>query len=395
MANKKIFIITVIGNILDYYDFLLFAHMGNLIISKFIPMSNQTVAHIFSLFIFAMSYLVRPIGGYFFGLISDKKSRSIAISRSMFLCFLATIGLGVLPYYKDIGYLSIVFFIILRFMQGCSVGGEYTTAGTYIFEMYPDRQGFFTSVLAASANLGSLLALVFAFVYFKNQHIEWLWRVGFLIGGVAAFISFLLRMSLPDVKHKKDDNSAITQCKSPQLATLLIGFLTAVVVWIPLIYSNFYFTKILNKSTEFGMAASFIGAVSYIISTLVFGYISDRFNHYNYISFCATISVPILGVLGFYLLCQGNLFAQVVLGIGAATFGAPIHVVMNKLFSPSVRSRYINVLFSIGISLGSLMPGLSSSLVYKTKLSIIPCLALVMSGIIVGILLRRLRLERE
>jgi MFS family permease len=157
--NKNFFII-IAGNILDYYDFLLFAHLGSFIINKFIPLQSETNTHLLSLMLFGISFFARPIGGYFFGYLSDRYGRIFALSKAIAISAFATICFTFLPDYSQIGKLSIYLFILLRLLQGASIGGEYTTAGIYLMERHSGHKGLISGILCASGTIGSLFGLL-------------------------------------------------------------------------------------------------------------------------------------------------------------------------------------------------------------------------------------------
>ncbi|MDP3533566.1 MAG: MFS transporter [Alphaproteobacteria bacterium] len=382
MKNKKIFVLVVLGNIIDYYDFLLFAHLGYIITPFFIPNLSSTEVHLLSLLLFALPFVIRPIGGYIFGRMSDLKGRHQALTASLKWASIATFGLAFLPSYEYGGITVAVLFVFLRALQGLSLGGEYPIAGTYLMEQYKDNQGLISGILVASGTIGSLIAFSFAWLYINNYVTGESWRSFFIIGGIVTFASYFLRKQLST--HLKS-SAEIKQISIPYsksiLTVLLIGIMVGLTVWLPMTYSNFYLTKILGANTNIGLMATLICLLLYIILNPFFGKISDLYSAKTIMTIASLIVIP-LSCLGFYLIQQQNLWGQVFLTMAAACFGAPIHVLMNQLFDPKSRSRHINLLFMSGTAIGSLAPSLSGYLVDRyqieyTPVIIVSCISFV------------------
>ena len=150
---KKILYYTIFGNILEYYDFLLFAHLGFIITPVFFTIESPTLTHLFSLFLFGLGFIARPIGGSFWGSLADRKGRKVALTYSMFWATLPTLGLVFLPSYALIGIIAPILFICFRLIQGIALGGENPNAGTYLMEYATTQKGFVSGVLAGSALL--------------------------------------------------------------------------------------------------------------------------------------------------------------------------------------------------------------------------------------------------
>jgi len=373
--------IAIAGNILDYYDFLLFVHLGHLLLPLFMPLMSDKQSHLLSLFLFGIIFLVRPIGAYLIGRISDLIDRKKALSLSVLWAAIATMGLALLPTYDSIGITATLLLIGFRILQGMSVGGEYPTAGTFLMESYPKHRGLLSGLLSASSSLGSLLAFVFAWFCLKEGSPDWLWRVAFLLGGIASLASYLLRKNL----------SAIPALVAPQeqliyprhiamITTLLLGMLISIFSWLPTTYTYFYFTKILYTTQELALAATFIAIILQIILKPILGMLSTRFQDFSYYVGVCFLSVPLI-LLGFYWVTQGQIKGQIPLVIVAAMLSAPVHSVMNRLFAKENRSRSVNLLFILGACMGGLAPALLGFVVDKTGYHFFPaifCVAIVL-----------------
>lgn len=381
---KKTLLLVLSGNILDYYDFLLFAHLGYLILPIFTPAMDTKQSHLLGLFLFALVFIVRPAGAYLFGRISDLENRRKALSQSVLWSGIATFALAFLPSYETIGILSTVLLILCRTLQGMSLGGEYPTAGTYLMETYPKHRGLLSGILAASTSVGSLIALCFAWICLQENAPSWLWRAAFFLGGLASLISYFLRKNL---KSSLSQQTAISNFIPPTpvaiMSTLFLGMLLSVFSWLPVTYINFFLTKILNHSTELGLSATLLAIIPAFFLKPLFGKLSDRYPYFSYLSVSSFLSIPLV-LIGFSLIIQANILGQIPLIIAATLLSGPVHAVMNSWFKQENRSRFINLFFMLGAGIGGLVPSLSGFVVAKTGFHFFPAIICASIGMIAG-----------
>ncbi|MBP9829079.1 MAG: MFS transporter [Proteobacteria bacterium] len=377
----KITTAVIIGNILDYYDFLLFAHFGSIITPYFFPSTNSKESHILSLFLFGGAFVIRPVGGIIFGYISDVFNRKTALLRAIQFAIFPSLAIAFLPSYEYIGLAASSLFVLFRLLQGFSLGGEYTNAGTYLMEYHKKQRGFVSGCLAASGTIGSMIGLgASAICVFYQETIPWLWRIAFLLGGVAAFWTISMRRSLVDIVPPRNQPNQKTKDDFGYLwlrrvLVIFIGILVGTTNWLPATYTNFYVTKILNQPTVIGQQCTMIALVSYIALSPLMGFFADRTKHYEqFMKITALLAAP-LSIGGFMLLAREHYYlAQIFLVIASSSFGAAIHPVMNSLFPASVRARNVSLLFTIGLSVGGMAPGMMSYFVDKTGWHLIPAL---------------------
>ncbi len=356
-----VLISVITGNVLDYYDFLLFAHMGYVITSYFVPNLSAKDTHLLGLLLFSMPFVIRPVGGYIFGKLSDIRGRQYALGETLKYASIASFGIALLPSYEYGGMVCAWAFFVLRSMQGLSLGGEYTTAGTFLMERYASRQGLISGILCASGTVGSLFAFFFSWLYLHEYLTGNTWRIAFLLGGIGSFISFLLRKRLQKLTTDNSDKKhEFIQSSYGQAVVLtgLIGALVGVSCWLPMVYSNFYLTKIMNLPLDYGLKATLISLVTYIFLNPIVGLLADRYSGKFIMMVGALLAIP-FGLAGYYLIMQGLIVGQILLTIVPSLFGAPIHVVMNQVFPKGKRSRSINTTFMFGTSLGGLTPFIS------------------------------------
>ena len=136
---KKIIISGMIGNALEWYDYALYAQFATIIGAKFFPDSPFTEVLTFA--VFAAGFVVRPVGGILFGQIGDRFGRKAALVLGILLMAIPTAGIGLLPSYESIGILAPIILVMIRLLQGFSLGGEFSGCIAYIVEHSPTEKG--------------------------------------------------------------------------------------------------------------------------------------------------------------------------------------------------------------------------------------------------------------
>ncbi len=390
-SNTRVISLVLAGNLLDYYDFMLFAHIGAVLTGVFMPTLDPKQTHLLSLLIFSIPFVVRPFGGYFFGMISDKFGRGVALGQTLKFASLASFGIAFLPGYEIGGGISLVLFILLRGLQGLSLGGEYTTAGTVLMEKYSTRRSFLSALVGSSGTVGSLIAFGFSWFYLNDYFPEEAWRYAFGVGALVTYISFLLRKQLKKDMEAVPAIQVIHYPIAPQKAiavSLSVGLLVGVMFYFPMVYSNFYLTKILGYPASTGLFATLTALVGSIVMTPFFGLLADRYSPERIMTLAAFLSIP-AAILGFTLIENGNLWGQVILIGTIAMFGAPTHALLNPLFAAQSRSRYVNTCFMLGTSLGSLAPFVSGYIASEFAFHHAPMLLVILTGLLTFIVFYR------
>jgi MHS family proline/betaine transporter-like MFS transporter len=391
-GNRRIIGLVLAGNALDYYDFMLFAHLGSVITKVFFPALEPTQVHLLSLLLFAIPFVVRPIGGYVFGVLSDKLGRGHALGQTLKYAAFASAGIALLPGYEYGGLISMVLFVGLRALQGLSLGGEFTTAGTILLEKYDTHRSLLSAVVGSSGTVGSLIAFGFSWFYLNGHLSEDAWRIAFGLGSLATYLSFYFRQKLKKEMVASPSVERIRYDVSKQMAiwlSVLTGVLIGVIFWIPMVYVNFYMTKILHYPASVGLNATLTALLGSIFLTPLVGYLSDRFTRPEIMmTIGAILSIP-LSIIGFLLIQHGYLIGQIFLILSVVIFGAPQHAVMNPLFPPETRSRYVNTLFMLGASIGSLVPVVSGYIVDHYGFHQAPLVSVVFCGIITSVVFCR------
>jgi MHS family alpha-ketoglutarate permease-like MFS transporter len=192
------------GNLVEWYDWYAYAAFSIYFAPTFFPSGDLTAQLLNTAGIFALGFLVRPLGGWLLGWYADRRGRRAALTLSVLLMCSGSLVIALLPGYAVIGAAAPVLLILARLLQGLSVGGEYGTSATYLSEIAPaDRRGFYSSFQYVTLIMGQLLALavllVLQYWLLSEQQLEsWGWRIPFLLGAGFAVVVAILRRDMAE-----------------------------------------------------------------------------------------------------------------------------------------------------------------------------------------------------
>jgi MHS family alpha-ketoglutarate permease-like MFS transporter len=193
-----------VGNLVEWYDWYVFSSFSLYFSASFFPTDDTTAQLLQTAGIFALGFLMRPIGGWMFGRIADKVGRKQSMTLSVLLMSLGSLLIALTPTYQTVGIVAPVMLLTARLLQGLSVGGEYGVSATYFSEMAtPHRRGFYSSVLYFTLISAQLLALGIQLVLqnvllTEDQLMRWGWRIPFVLGAVFSLVALYLRQNLAE-----------------------------------------------------------------------------------------------------------------------------------------------------------------------------------------------------
>ena len=191
------------GNLVEWFDFYIYAFCAIYFAPSFFPKSDQTAQLLNTAAVFGAGFLMRPVGGWLFGRLADRKGRRVALVSSVSLMCVGSLTIAALPTYARVGGWAPVLLLIARLLQGVSVGGEYGSAATYLSEVaLKGQRGFFSSFQYVTL-IGGQLAAVLVVVALQNVLTEadlkdWGWRVPFAVGAATAVVAVVMRLRLQE-----------------------------------------------------------------------------------------------------------------------------------------------------------------------------------------------------
>jgi MFS transporter, MHS family, alpha-ketoglutarate permease len=192
-----------VGNLVEWYDWYAYSAFALYFSNSFFPEENETAALLQTAGIFAIGFLMRPLGGWLFGALADKAGRKKSMTLSILLMSFGSLLIAFTPTYKTIGLAAPAVLLLARLLQGLSVGGEYGVSATYLSEMAGKKhRGFFSSFQYVTLIGGQLIALAIQLLLqqiLTNQQLhDWGWRIPFVIGAMLSFVALYLRRQLQE-----------------------------------------------------------------------------------------------------------------------------------------------------------------------------------------------------
>lgn len=406
-----------IGNITEWYDFGVYAYLQVTIEKVFLPDLGGALGTIITAALFAVAFLVRPIGGMVFGPLSDKIGRNKVLSMTMIMMALGTFAIGILPGYQTVGLWAPFLLLACRLLQGFSTGGEYGNAMTFISEYAPDRRrGFFGSLLEVGTFTGYLfgatIATVMTGVLSNEQMLSWGWRLPFFVALPLGLVGVYLRTKLADTpaylalekeaeqaekssnSDKKDKGEFKNIFKHWPSMLVCVGLVLAwnVTNYMLTSYIPTYFTTVKEIQGSGGVSDLTSSILQIIVMAVclvtipVLGRLSDRVGRKAVIA-AGSIALIVLSIPS-VLLIRGNnditvMFGLLIMGLSLICFSSTMPSTLPSLFPTLVRAGALSIAFNISISLfGGTTSTVMSSLIGWSGDLMWPAYYLMIAGVI-------------
>lgn len=351
-ALKKVTFSSFLGNFIEWFDYASYSYLATVIALVFFPGEDKTIATMNTFAVFALSFLVRPVGALFWGNMGDKKGRKWALSISILMMSGATFLIGCLPGYASIGIAAPALLLLLRMVQSFSASGEYAGAATFIAEYAPkNHRGFYCSMVPASTAAGLLVGSMFATFMFSTWGADsafvtdWGWRIPFLLAGPLGYITHYIRTHLEDspvyeqmqerlkAKGASGEKQPIRALFRRHFKVLVISFgacvLNAVGFYAVLTYLPNYLETTLGYDPGSASTITTIVLVVYIAFIFLSGRISDRFGRKKMLIIacigfivCTIPAFMLLGTLDFWTILLVELVMCLILTINDGTLSS-------------------------------------------------------------------------
>ncbi|MFD1256534.1 MFS transporter [Mucilaginibacter terrae] len=206
-----------IGNLVEWYDWYAYSVFSLYFASSFFPEENETAQLLNTAGIFAIGFLLRPVGGWLMGAYADRNGRKAGLTLSVLLMSAGSLMITLVPNYNHIGIAAPIILVLARMLQGLSIGGEYGTAATYLSEIAPpNRRGLYSSFQYVTTTMGQLTALSVLMILERwlltpEQLASWGWRIPFAIGALLALSAIYLRRNLTETESFSNETAAKSQ----------------------------------------------------------------------------------------------------------------------------------------------------------------------------------------
>ena len=349
------------GNLVEWYDFYVYAFTALYFAPAFFPKGDQTAQLLNTAGVFAAGFLMRPIGGWFFGRFADRHGRRAAMLLSVLMMCGGSLVIAALPTYATIGASAPVALLVARLAQGLSVGGEYGTSATYLSEVATSgRRGFLASFQYVTLIGGQLTA---SLVLFGLQQVmseaslrAWGWRVPFLIGAVLALSALFLRRNLEETAKERTESAGTFKALAKHWRAFLtvlgltaggsLGFYTFTT------YMQKYLVNTAHMSARTATAVMTWVLFAYMVLQPVFGLLSDKIGRRPSLiawGVLATVTtVPLLSALA-HVTSPVAAFALVLAALAVASLYTSISGLFKaELFPIEVRALGVGLSYAIG-----------------------------------------------
>ncbi|CAH6636968.1 MFS transporter [Pseudocitrobacter vendiensis] len=384
--NKRVLIASLTGSSIEWFDYFLYGTAAALVFNKiFFPMVDPVIGLILSYLSFSLTFFIRPIGGVLFAHIGDRIGRKKTLVLTLSLMGGATVMIGLLPTYDQIGIWAPILLILMRIIQGMGIGGEWGGALLLAYEYAPEkRKGFFGSIPQAGVTIGMLMATFIVSLmtlFSEEQFLSWGWRIPFLMSAVLVLLGLWIRKDIDETPEFKKVKQSGQVAKAPLRDTLthhwrevLIAAGLKVVETAPFyIFSTFivsYATTTLAYQKSQVLEAVTLGALVATVMIPLMGLLSDKIGRKRMYA----VSVALLGLFivpWFMLLDTGTTWAimlatVVMFGILWAPITAVLGTLCSEIFSANVRYTGITLGYQIGAALaGGTAPLIATGLLAK------------------------------
>jgi MHS family dicarboxylic acid transporter PcaT-like MFS transporter len=352
------------GNLVEWFDFYVYSFTTIYFAPSFFPKSNETVQLLQAAAVFAIGFLMRPIGGWMFGKIADRRGRKTSLVISVVMMCAGSLLIAVLPTYSQIGLLAPLLLLLARMVQGLSVGGEYGATATYLSEVaLRGQRGFFSSFQYVTLIGGQLLAVLVIFLLQQVMDEAALkaygWRIPFVIGAITAVIALLLRRTLHETASAatmatKEAGSFAVIWRDHRGAFLSVLGYTAGGSLIFYTFTTYMQKYLINSAGMPKTTATTISMVTlfvYMCMQPLFGALSDRIGRrasmMTFGALGALLTMPLMTAIGS---AGSPVIAGVLICIALAIvsiYTSVSAIVKAEMFPPQVRALGVGVGYAI------------------------------------------------
>lgn len=402
--SRKNVVATGVGNAMEWFDFGIYSYSATTIGMVFFPEMSGPVQLVYTFTAFAAAFLIRPIGGMFFGSLGDKIGRKKTLAITLIVMALATLSIGLIPGYNSIGIAAPILLMVARLVQGFSTGGEYSGAMTFLSESTPDKKrGSITSGLEVGTLIGYIagsgVVTLLTFLLSSEAMTSWGWRIPFIIAAPIGLIGFYLRSRLEESpafeamkSQKSEENKKVstkdllTKHWKVLIIALLVIFFYNIVNYTVLTYMPSHLNSVLDFGESKGLLVILIVMVLMVPLVLVMGSLGDRFGNKKVI-LSGLITLILLSYPAFALMDTGNFWfafiGVMIIAVSLTTFQGTMPSLLPSLFFTSVRYRGLSITYNLSTAIfGGTAPALISWMVSKTGSSMAPSYYIIFASII-------------
>ena len=370
-AARKAVISSSLGAALEWFDVIVYASFAVVIAHNFFPGGDNTLGLILTFATFAISYVIRPLGGMVLGSYADRRGRKNALTLTMMLMMIGTLIMAVAPTTSMIGPWAGVVILVSRLIQGFSAGGEFGTATTFLVETAPHKKAFYSSWQVASQGASVFLASLFGYVL--NTHLShealysWGWRVPFFFGIIVGPVGLYIRAKLDetdDFKTSVPERAPLKTTLTRHLGRVLTGAAVVGVATISIyliLYMPTFAVKNLGVSASAGYLGGIVAGLVTLITVPLIGHLADQVGPARVMTWAAVAAIVLAWPLFKLMVDHPSTLTLVlvvsVLGVIMAFAFGPLPALMSSLFPAEIRATGMSLSYNLGVTLlGGIAP---------------------------------------
>lgn len=380
--RRKDLVAVNLGNALEWFDWNIYAIFAPFFAAQFFRSDNPVSALLATLAVFAVGFLMRPVGGWVFGRLADRRGRRFSLVLAILLAALGSLVIAVTPTFDTLGVFASVILLLARLVQGLAHGGETGSAFTYLGEIAPaDRRGLWTSSPWIGVGVGTMLATglgaVLTAVISEDDMYAWGWRIPFAVGAVLGVYALYIRrtMTESDVYEQENEDGpshaaplrqvlrelAAERGSALRIVGLTISGVVAFYTWF--IFAPGYAIREYGMSPSAALATGLAGQAVFLLAVPLMGWASDRWGRRPVLLVFsvgfAVLAFPMEAILGARPL---TLFVTMALGsLLLAANCAPLGAVFTELVPTRLRATIIGMAYATsGAIFGGTAPYLNT-----------------------------------
>jgi MHS family proline/betaine transporter-like MFS transporter len=410
-AAKKAVTAGAIGNFVEWYDYSVYGFFAPIIASQFFPSEDRVASLLATFAVFAVAFFMRPVGAFVFGHFGDTVGRRNTLAAAIILMGFATLMIGVLPTYAQIGVLAPILLVVARLLQGFSAGGEWSGSAAFMVEYAPaNRRGLYGSwqqfSIVVGLLVGSVMGGLLGVVLSEDALNAWGWRIPFILGMVVALVGLYLRLRVEDTPAFRviEEKDEVTDAPVKESFTAhggesltAIGFTVAwtVAYYILLTYMPTFVSETLGLPLSQALLSNAIGLVALGALIPFTAALSDRIGRkpllIGFSALIALLTYPLFLLASTKVLVL-IVVAQVVFGVIISLFSGPGPAALVEMFPTNVRYSALGVSYNLAVAaFGGTAPLIATYLISRTGSNLAPGIYLIVAAVITLVVVSRMK----
>ncbi len=392
----------VIGNGLEWYNFMLYGLFAAVIARLYFPTQNPLTSLLLSLATFGVGFFMRPLGGVVLGIYSDRVGRKPALALTIMLMCIGTLIIAVTPTYATIGLAAPLLLVLARLMQGFSTGGEMGNATAYMRDYAPpERRAYYFSWIYASSGLfiglGLAVGTAISLAFSPEAIADWGWRIPFVLGLVIGPVGYILRTRIPEPPesrrsadpHGRPLRDVLALYPREAFVTGALFVLSTICTYVLLVYTPVYAVRTLKLPQIDGFVATMLGTLCIGALTPIVGLLVDRFGPKPFLRDAAFLLIllawPMFSYVNAGPTFAGLLLFQVVFAVVIACYQGAILTGIGLMFPARTLATGLSLADNIAVAIfGGSAAFMITTLIALTGSHMVPA-AYLMFGAVIGL----------